>query len=235
MTDGTDAGFDCGFVIAPGVTQLDFTGAMQMLNPLPGARLHLVARTLDPVATDCGFAVTPTATFDDCPPLDLMLAPGGRPGYVESAIADAALLAFLVKQARTARYVTSVCTGALILGAAGLLKGKRATTHWAAHAELERVGAIPVKARVVRDGNLITAGGVTAGIDFGLVIAAEIAGETAAKACQLINEYDPAPPFDAGHPDRASDELMAVIAARMGDAMPSMRAALDRAMERAPA
>jgi cyclohexyl-isocyanide hydratase len=224
--------FELGFVIAPGVTQLDFTGAMQILNPLPRARKHLVAASLDPVPTDCGFAVVPTTTFADCPPLDLVLVPGGSGRYLAQAVADDALLGFLAKAAGEASYVTAVCTGALILGAAGLLKGRRATTHWAYHDELARVGAKPVKARMVRDGDLFTAGGVTAGVDFGLTIAAELAGETAARACQLINEYDPAPPFDSGHPDRASPEVMALIEKRMAGAIGPLRDALDRAMAR---
>jgi cyclohexyl-isocyanide hydratase len=223
---------ELGFVIAPGVTQLDFTGAMQVLNPLPGARKHLVAATLDPVPTDCGFAVVPTTAFADCPKLDLVLVPGGSGRYIAQAVADDALLDFLAKAAGEARYVTSVCTGALILGAAGLLKGRRATTHWAYHDELARVGAIPVEARVVRDGNLFTAGGVTAGVDFGLVIAAELAGETTARTLQLINEYDPDPPFDGGRPERASPEMLAVIEKRMAGVREPMREALDRALAR---
>jgi cyclohexyl-isocyanide hydratase len=223
---------ELGFVIAPGVTQLDFTGAMQILNPLPGARKHLVAATREPVPTDCGFSVVPTTSFADCPPLDVILVPGGSAGYVAQTAADEALLDFLARAAETARYLTSVCTGALILGAAGLLKGRRATTHWAYHDELARVGAIPTKARVVRDGSLFTAGGVTAGIDFGLTIAAELAGETTAKTLQLISEYDPDPPFDGGRPERASPEMLTVIEQRMAGMREPMRAALDRAMAR---
>lgn len=138
-------------------------------------------------------------------------------------------MAFVRREGGRARYVTSVCTGAFILGAAGLLKGKRATTHWAYHDELPRVGAIPVKARVVRDGNLFTGGGVTAGLDFALALAAEIAGEDVAKAIQLGLEYDPHPPFDAGSPARASAPARAAMDARYAPRLEAFRAALARA------
>ena len=144
------------------------------------------------MSTDAVLTLNPTVTFADCPPLDIICIPGGF--GTDQAIRDEALIDFVKREGARARYVTSVCTGAFVLGAAGLLKGKKATTHWAYHAELARVGAIPTKGRVVRDGSVFTGGGVTAGIDFALTLAAEIAGEDFAKGIQLGVEYDPAPP-----------------------------------------
>jgi cyclohexyl-isocyanide hydratase len=199
------------FVLFPNVTQLDFTGPLQVLSRLPAATIHLAAKTMAPVPTDATLTLNPTTIFADCPPADVLCIPGGF--GVDEAMADPDLMAFVRRQAG-ARYVTSVCTGAFILGAAGLLKGKRATTHWAYHAALADVGAVPVKARVVRDGNLFTGGGVTAGIDFALTLAAEIAGADFAKAVQLALEYDPAPPFDCGAPDKADATALAAMKTR---------------------
>jgi len=219
-----------GFVIFPDLTQLDFTGPLQVLSRLPGWKAHIIAKTMDPVPSDCGLSLVPTATFADCPPLDALCVPGGF--GVDQAVEDEALLEFVRLQGQRAKYVTSVCTGAFVLGAAGLLKGKRATTHWAYHALLERVGAIPERGRVVRDGNLFTGGGVTAGIDFGLVLAEEIAGATTAQAIQLALEYDPAPPFDAGSPERASGDVLAVIGPRYAPRRTAFEAILDRVTAR---
>jgi cyclohexyl-isocyanide hydratase len=194
-----------GFVLFPNVTQLDFTGPLQVLHRLPGATTHIVAKSMAPTPSDCGLSLCPTVTFADCPPLDVICIPGGF--GVDGAMQDADLMAFVRREGARATYVTSVCTGAFVLGAAGLLKGKRATTHWAYHALLPLVGAIPEKARVVRDGNTVTGGGVTAGIDFALTLVAEIAGPAAAQQIQLAIEYDPAPPFDAGAPERAPEAL----------------------------
>lgn len=181
-----------GFVLFPNVTQLDFTGPLQVLHRVPGATTHILAKTLDPVPSDCGLGLVPNKTFAECPPLDIICVPGGF--GVSQAIADAETVDFVHRHAQTAQYVTSVCTGAFILGAAGLLKNKRATTHWAYHHLLSEVGAIPTKARVVRDGNVFTGGGVTAGIDFAFALVAEVAGETVARALQVATEYDPEPP-----------------------------------------
>src|SRR5437588_3543295 len=191
-----------GFVLFPNLTQLDFTGPLQVLHRLPDSKTHIVARTRDPVPSDCGLSLVSTATFADCVPLDLICVPGGF--GVSGAIADAATIDFVRQTGARAKYVTSVCTGAFVLGVAGLLKGRRATSHWAYADLLPLVGAKHEKARVVIDGNVITAGGVTSGIDFGLTVIAKIAGESTAKRIQLGMEYDPAPPFDSGHPDRAS-------------------------------
>lgn len=212
------------FVLFPNLTQLDFTGPLQVLSRLPGARVHLVAKSLAPVSTDAVLMLNPTITFADCPPVDVLVVPGGF--GVDEAILDEELMAFVKREGARAKYVTSVCTGAFILGAAGLLQGKRATTHWAYHADLEKVGAQPVRARVVRDGNLFTGGGVTAGIDFAFTLATEIAGEAVAKAIQLGLEYDPAPPFDAGSPEKASPETLDAMNARYGARIEAFRAAL---------
>jgi cyclohexyl-isocyanide hydratase len=208
-----------GFLVFPQVQQLDLTGPHEVFASLPGATTHLIWKTREPVASSNGLVLTPSTTYDDCPPLDVICIPGGN--GVTNLLRDIQTIEFVQKQAVGARYVTSVCTGALLLGAAGLLRGRRATTHWAFHSLLEPFGAIPTRARVVRDGNLITGGGVTAGIDFGLTVAAELAGPEEAQAIQLELEYAPTPPFDAGHPDvapRAVVELVKQRSARGFDA-----------------
>jgi cyclohexyl-isocyanide hydratase len=196
------APFEIGFLLFPRLTQLDLTGPYEVLSRLPGARVRLLWKTPEPVRADSGLGLLPDTNLAECPQLDLLCVPGG-PG-VAAMMEDPEVLEFLRRQAAGARYVTSVCTGALVLGAAGLLRGKRATTHWASHDFLSALGATPVEGRVVRDGNLFTGGGVTAGIDFALAIAAEIAGPEAAQAIQLHIEYAPAPPFDSGTPKTAS-------------------------------
>ncbi|MEO1243422.1 MAG: DJ-1/PfpI family protein [Pseudomonadota bacterium] len=201
-----DSKINIVFVLFPNVTQLDFTGPLQVLSRLPGASVHLAAQTLDPVPTDTVLTLNSTCTFADCPPADVLCIPGGF--GVDEAIRAPDLMAFVKREGARAKYVTSVCTGAFVLGAAGLLEGKRATTHWAYHDALADVGAIPVKGRVVRDGNIFTGGGVTAGIDFAFTLAAEIAGEAFARGLQLGLEYDPAPPFDSGSPDKAAPEAL---------------------------
>lgn len=205
--------FNVGFVIFPDVTQLDFTGPLQVLSGLPQSTTHIVAKSMSPVMSDCRLGLVPTNTFADCPSLDLICIPGGSEG-VAGVLNDRETIAFVRDQAATAKYVTSVCTGAFVLGVAGLLKGRRATSHWAYADLLPLVGAVYEKARVVKDGNVITAGGVTSGIDFGLTVIAEIAGESIAKRIQLGMEYDPAPPFDAGHPDRAPSSKAELMSAR---------------------
>jgi cyclohexyl-isocyanide hydratase len=201
--------FQIGFLLFPNVTQLDFTGPLQVLHRVPHTKVHIIAATHDPVPSDCGLGLVPTITMADCPQLDLICVPGGF--GIDDAMEDPAIITFLQDQANGARYITSVCTGALVLGVAGLLEGKRATTHWAYHHFLADLGAIAVAERVVRDGNVITGGGVTAGIDFALTVAAEVAGEDVAKRIQLAIEYDPAPPFRSGHPSVAAPETVALI------------------------
>jgi cyclohexyl-isocyanide hydratase len=198
--------FNIGFVIFPDLTQLDFTGPLQVLNRMPNSKTLIVAKSLDPVPSDCGLGLVPTTTFLNCPQLDLICVPGGS-GVVR-AMTDRETVDFVRRQAEGARYVTSVCTGAFVLGMAGLLRGRRATTHWAYTDLLPRVGATYEKARLVWDGNVITAGGVTCGIDFALRVVAEIAGDEVAQSIQLTIEYDPEPPFHAGHPDRAPEAVL---------------------------
>ena len=199
--------FKIGFLLFPGITQLDMTGPHEVFARMPDAEVDLVWKTLDPVTAQGGMRLIAGTRLDACRQLDLVCVPGG-PGTTP-LLADAEVLAFLRRQAAGARYVTAVCTGALVLGAAGLLRGKRATTHWSAHHLLSAFGATPVKERVVVDTNLITGGGVTAGIDFALKVVAEVAGEAAAKTIQLGIEYDPQPPFDAGSPERAGEAIVA--------------------------
>ena len=216
------------FVLFPNLTQLDFTGPLQVLSRLPGAQVYLASHTLEPVSTDAVLTLNPTVTFESSPPADILCIPGGF--GVDGAVNDEALMNFVRRQGASAKYVTSVCTGAFVLGAAGILKGKRATTHWAYHDALSKVDAIPVKERVVRDGNVITGGGVTAGIDFAFTLAVEIAGEDFAKALQLGLEYDPAPPFDAGSPEKAPALLLEKTTAYYAARKAEFEAALGMAL-----
>ena len=216
-----------GFVIFPELTQLDFTGPQQVLARLPQSTMHIVAKSMVPVPSDSGLSLVPTHTFENCPHLDLICIPGGTAGVVR-AMGDRETIEFVQRQARTAKYVTSVCTGAFVLGAAGLLKGRRATTHWAFTELLPLVGATHEKGRVVKDGNLITAGGVTSGIDFGLRLVADIAGEAVAQGIQLGLEYDPDPPFASGHPDSAPDAVKTALFSRYEKARTAFRDSISR-------
>jgi cyclohexyl-isocyanide hydratase len=222
-----------GFVIFPNLTQLDFTGPLEVLARLPGTTTHLAAKTLEPVASDSALKIMPTTTFADCPALDVVCIPGGF--GVFQAVEDEETTDFVRRQGAGAKYVTSVCTGAFVLGAAGLLQGKKATTHWAFHHLLPRVGAIPVKERVVRDGNTFTGGGVTAGIDFALTLMAEIAGPEIAQAVQLSMEYDPHPPFNSGSPRVAPQAVMQSADERYAPRLSAFEAVLARVrLDRAP-
>lgn len=212
-----------GLLLFPRLTQLDMTGPFEVFSRVPGATTHLVWKTTDPVRSDTGLSMLPDTRFADCPPLDVICVPGG-PG-VAALMEDEEVLAFLRAQAATARHVTSVCTGALVLAAAGLLKGRRATTHWASHDFLSALGAVPVQGRVVRDGRFVTGGGVTAGIDFALSLVAEMVSPEVAQAIQLQIEYAPAPPFDAGSPATAPAEVLAAAKTR-GAGMRAEREAL---------
>lgn len=213
-----------GFVLFPNLTQLDFTGPLQVLHRMPGAKTHILAKTRDAVPSDCGLGLVPTGSFAEAPQLDLICVPGGL--SVVNAMQDPETVEFVARQAEGARWVTSVCTGAFILGKAGLLKGKKATTHWAYVDLLSLCGAEPTPGRVVRDGNLITAGGVTSGIDFGLTLLAEVAGPEVAQTVQLGIEYDPAPPFASGHPSRAPAPVLEAAKARYAKPREGYRAAL---------
>jgi cyclohexyl-isocyanide hydratase len=209
----SSARLQIGLLAFPNIQQLDLTGPYEVFASWPGARVRLVGKTLEPVISSTGLWLKPDASFDDCPQLDVVCVPGGF--GINALMADEATLAFVRRQAEGARFVTSVCTGALVLGAAGLLKGKRATTHWASHHLLATLGAIPVQARVVRDGRHVTGGGVTAGIDFALTLLAELAGREVAEAIELNLEYAPAPPFNAGSPETAPAATVAEVRKRL--------------------
>jgi cyclohexyl-isocyanide hydratase len=210
------------FLLFPNVTQLDLTGPAQVLSRLGNVTLDLVWKTTAPVATDAGFAIQPTATFADVTHVDVLCIPGGM--GVTSVIADETAMAWVRAIGAEARWVTSVCTGSLILGAARLLEGYRAATHWAWRDHLALFGAEMVPDRVVIDRNRVTGGGVTAGIDFALSLMAAIRGSDFAKAVQLSLEYDPAPPFDAGSPEKAGPDLVATYRRRMARLAPDREA-----------
>ncbi len=220
---------EIGLLVFPNVQQLDLTGPYEVFASWPDARVRLAWKSREPVLSSTGLSLAPTATFEDCPQLDVVCIPGGV--GVNPLLEDETVLAFVRRQASTARFVTSVCTGALVLGAAGLLRGKCATTHWASHDLLAAFGAVPTRGRVVRDGNLMTGGGVTAGIDFALALVAELAGVETAQAIQLQLEYAPEPPFDAGSPETAPREIVASLRKR-GAAVRADREALVAAAAR---
>lgn len=198
--------FVFGILVFPGVQQLDLTGPYEVFSSAVDTQVHLIWKDRNPVRSSSGLTFVSTATFEDCPPLDVICIPGGG---VNPLLTDETVLQFVRERAGTVKYITSVCTGALVLGAAGLLRGRRATTHWNALDFLETLGAIPLKERVVRDGNVVTAGGVTSGIDFGLTILEEVFGRDEAETVQLTLEYAPAPPFRSGTPDEAREEIVA--------------------------
>lgn len=212
-------------LLYPGFTALDIFGPHHMFINLWGAKVHLVAKTLEPVVTDTGVSIKPTQTFADCPrDLSILCVPGGTLGTME-AMKDEATLAFLRQSGAGADWITSVCTGSLVLAAAGLLKGYKATAHWMVRDALRDFGATPVNQRVVVDRNRITGGGVTAGIDFGLSLVARLRGDGYAKAVQLFSEYDPQPPFDCGSPEKADPATVAMLQAMMGGFMEQLREA----------
>ncbi|HXC30136.1 MAG TPA: DJ-1/PfpI family protein [Stellaceae bacterium] len=218
------------FAIFPGVTQLDFTGPHQVFSALPGAEIIVASVHGDPIESN-GFAFSGLRRLADIPECDVICVPGGR-GATDIAIKDEVFLGELRRLAAGARYVTSVCTGSLALGAAGLLRGKRATSHWAWRDQLALFGAIPDPGRVVRDGNILTGGGVTAGIDFALTLIAEMAGPETAQAIQLGIEYAPAPPFDAGTPEAAPPAILARVRERNAGEAAHRQAAIEAAAAR---
>jgi cyclohexyl-isocyanide hydratase len=199
--------FHIGFLLYPDLTQLDLTGPAQFLSRAPGAQMHYIWKSIVPVPSDAGITIVPTTTFATCPQLDMICVPGGA-GQV-ALMSDEETLSFLRRQGERAKYVTSVCSGSLILGAAGLLKGYKSACHWMYRDFLPAFGAIPVNARVVKDRNRISGGGVTAGIDFALSVIAEIWDDETAKSIQLFLEYNPQPPFDCGSPETAGPERVA--------------------------
>ncbi len=205
-------------LLYPGFAALDLVGPQYLFAAMMGAKIYLISPTddLKPVTSGEGLAIVPTHTPSECPEaLDILFVPGGANGTLE-AMKNAKLIDFIAGKADSSNYVSSVCTGSLLLGKAGLLKGKKATSHWAMLELLPEFGAIPVKQRVVWDGKLITGGGVTAGIDFGLQIVAALRGKTYAQTIQLQAEYDPAPPYDSGSPEKADpfvrDNLKGILA-----------------------
>lgn len=219
-----------GLLVFPRVTQLDFTGPLQVFSAVPGAKLHLIWKRIEPVPSDTVLTLTPTTTFADCPQLDVICVPGGR--GTDDLLNDEEVLDFLRRQAEGAKYVSSVCTGSLALGAAGLLKGYRAATHWSAMEMLGQFGATPTKTRVCVDRNRVTGGGVTAGIDFALTLVSILIDRSTAEAIQLGIEYNPAPPFNSGSPDTAPAEVLASVKARIAPLQPYRLDAVKRAAER---
>ena len=219
-----------GLLVFPKVTQLDLTGPLQVFSSVPGAKVHLIWKRIEPVATDSVMVLTPTVSFADCPQLDVICVPGGF--GTDDMINDEEMLDFLRRQAVSAKYVTSVCTGSLVLGAAGLLRGYRATTHWTAMDSLAPFGATPTRTRVCVDRNRVTGGGVTAGIDFALTLVSLLVDRRTAEAIQLRLEYNPAPPFDAGSPDTAPPEILSMMKERIAPFQERRREAVQRAASR---
>ncbi|WP_118133862.1 DJ-1/PfpI family protein [Oceanicella sp. SM1341] len=219
-----------GLLLFPDLTQLDLTGPLEVFSRMPGAEVSLLWKTLEPVRSDRGLGLLPDMRLADCEALDILCVPGG-PGQI-ALMEDAEVLGALRRLAPGCRLVTSVCTGSLVLAAAGLLTGRRATCHWSSLDQLALFGAEPVAERVVRDGNRITGAGVTSGIDFALAVAAEVLGEEAAREIQLQIEYDPAPPFDSGAPRTAAPELLARVTERIAPFIARRRAASEAAAAR---
>ncbi len=222
--------FSVGLLLFPNLTQLDLTGPHEVFVRAPGATVHLIWKSLDPDTAVGGMAITPTTTFETCPALDLICVPGG-PGQVD-LMADDAVLAFLRAKAAACRFVTSVCTGSLVLAAAGLLRGYRATCHWTSIDQLALLGVTPVPERIVCDRDRITGAGVTSGIDFALFTVAEIFGASVAEYIQLTLEYDPEPPFASGSPRQATPELVTDALAKAGTLLERRLAATKRAAEK---
>lgn len=211
----------------PKMTALDLIGPHHVLSMLPGVTVRLVAKTLEPVTSDLGLVLTPSITFDDCPEqLEVLFTGGGTQGTL-AAMADEATVDFMRTRGQKATWVTSVCTGSLLLGAAGLLHGRRATSHWATLPVLRHYGATPEAQRVVQDGKVLTGAGVTAGLDFALTLAARLSSPEFARQVQLLAEYDPAPPFDAGSPARAGEATVAPLRKHLEPFVASAMAAAE--------
>jgi cyclohexyl-isocyanide hydratase len=215
-----------GAILFPQIDQADFTGPFEVLSRIPDTTFYVIGRNLAPVRDVRGLVLTPQTTFADAPPLDVLLVPGGA--GVNAVMEDPEMLSFIREQAAGAKIIFSVCTGAFLLGAAGLLKGRRATTHWASHHLLALLGAVPVDERVVVDGNLVTAAGVTAGIDGALRVAAMLRGANAARAIQLYLEYAPEPPFPGGTPETAAADILHAATNGLRDVIDARLAVVQR-------
>jgi cyclohexyl-isocyanide hydratase len=221
-----------GLLLFPRLTALDLVGPQLLMATMMRTEVHLLSKTRAPVMTDSGFEIVPTTTYADCPSdLDVFFVPGGPKG-TRDALMDDELLDFVAAQGARARYVTSVCTGSVILGAAGLLKGYKASSHWGTRDMLPIFGAEPVEARVVTDRNRITGGGITAGLDFGLVLAAELRGEATARLQELVLEYDPRPPFNSGTLRTARPETVQLARTVLATDLDSVRDAANQAKAR---
>jgi cyclohexyl-isocyanide hydratase len=219
-----------GLLLFPKLTQLDLTGPVQVFSSVPGAVVHLLWKRIEPIPTDSVLTLSPTTTFADCPQLDVVCVPGGF--GVDDVVNDQEVLDFLRRQAAGARYVTSVCTGSLVLGAAGLLDGYRAATHWSARDCLAPFGATLSTERVCIDRNRVTGGGVTAGIDFALKLVSILVDRPTAEAIQLRLEYNPAPPFNSGAPESAPAGVLARMQERIAPSRQRRREAVARAAAR---
>ncbi len=221
---------EIGLLLFPDLTQLDLTGPVQVFSSAPGVTVHLLWKRIEPVRSDGPVVLTPTTTFADCPQLDVICVPGGY--GTDALMSDDEVLDFLRRQARDAAYVTSVCTGSLVLGAAGLLEGYRAATHWSAREALPYFGAILSKERVCIDRNRVTGGGITAGIDFALTLVSLLIDRPTAERIQLRLEYNPAPPFDSGSPETAPPEVLASMLDKMAPGQARRLEAVKKALAR---
>jgi cyclohexyl-isocyanide hydratase len=219
-----------GMILFPRLTQLDLTGPYEVFVRLPDTRVLLVAPRLEPVVSEYGLAIFPDTIFEEAPLFDVLFVPGGN--GINTVLEDDAFLAFLRRQGEQAKYVTAVCTGALLLGAAGLLRGYRATTHWLSLDLLPLLGAVPIAERVVVDRNRITGAGVTAGIDFALTVAANLHGEEVVRRIQLMLEYDPLPPFPCGSPRLADPATVAAVKTARQDVQEERRRNIERQARR---
>jgi cyclohexyl-isocyanide hydratase len=219
-----------GLILFPKLTQLDLTGPAEVFYRMPGAKIHLLWKTTEPVSSDRGMSILPTMRFNDCDALDLVCVPGGA-GQID-LMDDEETLDFLRRIAPTCKLVTSVCTGSLVLAAAGLLEGYKATCHWSSIDQLSLLGALPVSERVVQDRNRVTGAGVTSGIDFALTVVADLLGDEAAREIQLQMEYDPEPPFQSGSPRSASPALVQATREKIAPFIARRTAATERAAAR---
>jgi cyclohexyl-isocyanide hydratase len=221
-----------GMVLFPRLNQLDLTGPYEVFSRMPAARVRLLAASMEPVKSEWGLTITPDVSFADAGQVDILCVPGGW--GVNEQLENELFLSFLRDQSIRARYITSVCSGALLLGAAGLLNGYRATTHWMSLDLLALLGAEPVEERVVVDRNRVTGGGVTAGIDFGLVVVRELAGASTAQEIQLAIEYQPSPPYESGRPSTAPAAVREAVLRAAAGSLDERRRIVQRVAKGTP-